>query len=343
MAIRTVVLLAGLCLGAAFGEDSWTGVERIVFVGDLHGDYGQTVAILQSAGLIDGELNWSGGKTHLVQSGDAVDRGPAPRQVIELLMRLETQARTAGGYVHPLIGNHEAMNLAGDLKNVSAAAFEEFARDAPSKDKSHPPGYAEYRRQFGPFGKYGKWIRSHNAIVRINDTLFLHGGISPKYVDQPMRDLNAQIRLELSDPPRHAGGLASDPEGPLWYRGLANGDEKELMPHVEAALRRFEVARIAIGHTFADGAITPRFGGKVLMADVGLARLYDQFSRLACLVIEPGDIYALHRGKRVSLPSDTGADLLRYLMEAARLDPQPSALLRRIERLKQQLSPAAAP
>lgn len=338
MAWRTVVLLAGLCFGTAAAEDVFSGVERIVFVGDLHGDYEQAVAVLQSAGLIDGELNWSGGKTHLVQSGDAVDRGPAPRKVMDLLMKLEGQARAAGGRVHALIGNHEAMNVAGDLKFVSVPAFAEFAGDKPSKDTQHPPGYNDYLNQLSPFGKYGKWIRSHNTIVRINDTLFLHGGIGPRYLDRTMNELNTQIRLELSDPERYAGGVAFDPEGPLWYRGLANGDENALASHVETALHRFRVARIAIGHTFADGAVTPRFGGKVLMADVGLARLYDQFSRLACLEIDGGNLYALHRGKRLTLPSDNGADLLRYLQEAAQLDPQPSSLLKRIEALQARLA-----
>ena len=78
------------------------------------------------------------------------------------------------------------------------------------------------------------------------------------------------------------GGIVTDNEGPLWYRGLAEGDEKALEPHVKAVLKNHQVERIVIGHTFTDGAVTPRFGGKVLMIDIGLARLYDSKLRQAC-------------------------------------------------------------
>ena len=96
------------------GVGIWTGVERTVAVGDVHGDYDQLAAVLKSAGLIDEQGNWSGGKTHLVQNGDVLDRGPDSRKAMDLLMRLEKQAAEAGGYVHALIGNHEAMNVYGD-------------------------------------------------------------------------------------------------------------------------------------------------------------------------------------------------------------------------------------
>ena len=162
-------------------EDVWTAVERIVAMGDIHGDYQQFVNLLRLAGLIDEKQNWSGGRAHLVQTGDVLDRGPHSRRVMDLLMKLEQQARKSGGYVHALIGNHEAMNVYADLRYVSLAEYAAF-QDESSEDhrqSSHPPGYREHRRNLGPKGKYGKWIRGHNAVIKINDTLFLHGGISP--------------------------------------------------------------------------------------------------------------------------------------------------------------------
>ena len=79
------------------GQDSWMGVEHIVAVGDIHGDYGQLVRVLRSAGIIDRQGNWIAGKTHLVQLGDVVDRGPDSRKAMDLLVRLENQARELGG------------------------------------------------------------------------------------------------------------------------------------------------------------------------------------------------------------------------------------------------------
>ena len=80
-------------------------------MGDVHGDFPQLIGVLRAAGVIDKKNKWSGGKTHLVQTGDVLDRGPDARKLLDFLITLEKQARSAGGAVHCLIGNHEAMNL----------------------------------------------------------------------------------------------------------------------------------------------------------------------------------------------------------------------------------------
>src|SRR5258708_26245086 len=91
------------------GAGIWAGVERIVAVGDVHGDYDQLAAVLKSAGLIDEQGNWTGGKTHLVQNGDVLDRGPDSRKAMDLLVRIEKQAAGAGGIVDPPNGDHGGM------------------------------------------------------------------------------------------------------------------------------------------------------------------------------------------------------------------------------------------
>ena len=100
--------------------------DRIVAVGDVHGAYEPFVKILQAAQIIDGRQRWSGGAAVLVQTGDVVDRGPEGRRALDLLRRLENEAERAGGRVVPLIGNHEVMGLAGDLRYVSADEFNSF-------------------------------------------------------------------------------------------------------------------------------------------------------------------------------------------------------------------------
>lgn len=340
------------------GQAVWSGVDRIVAVGDVHGDYEQFVAVLQSAGLIDNQASWIGGKAHLVQTGDILDRGPDSREVMDLLMRLEKEAAAAGGYVHCLIGNHEAMNVYGDIRYVSPGEFAAFrdensenvressfrgyeaaVRAKPDPDfrrkweLEHPPGFLEHRSHLGPSGDYGKWISSHNAVIKINDTLFLHAGISSKYAAYGIDQINQQVREELKNPEKLHGGIVTDEEGPLWYRGMSSGDEKTLAPVVQAVLENFGVQRVVIGHAYAKATITPRFGGKVLMIDIGLPRVYDNIGKLGCLVIEHDKPYALHRGAKLELPSDSGQDLLRYLKQAAALDPAPSPLLKRIAEL----------
>src|SRR5262245_33598569 len=118
------LVIGALIAAQTFAADVvFTGVERVVAVGDVHGDFGAFVGVLRAAGVIDQKNKWTGGKTHLVQTGDVPDRGADSRKVMDLLMDLEKQAPKAGGRVHALIGNHEAMNLYGDLRYVVPGEF----------------------------------------------------------------------------------------------------------------------------------------------------------------------------------------------------------------------------
>ena len=273
-----------------------------------------------------------------MQTGNIPDFGPDSRKIMDLLMRLEKQATAAGGGVHCLIGNHEAMDMYGDLRFVSPGEFSAFRPQdlesaAPMPKPGEVSGFAEQRAAFAPDGVYGRWIAGHNAIVKIDNTLFVHAGIGPKYVNWDMDRVNQAVRRELTRLDELHGGVVTDPQGPLLFTGLAKGNEAEMAPLVDRVLSAYGVQRIVVGHTYADGAVTPRFGGKVILVNVGLSRAYDNAGKLACLVIEGGHPYALHRGQKLELPKDEGVDMLRYLREAAALDPQPSPLASRIARL----------
>ncbi len=106
------------------GEKSrWEGVERIVVFGDLHGDYSQYLRLLKQNGLVDQRLRWKGGNTHLVQLGDVPDRGADSVKIIRHLIRLQKEAMRDQGAVHTLVGNHEAMNILGDLTYVHPGEY----------------------------------------------------------------------------------------------------------------------------------------------------------------------------------------------------------------------------
>ena len=205
--------------------------ERVVAVGDIHGAYEQFVGILQEAGIVDQDLAWKGGKTVLVQTGDVLDRGPRSRDALDLLMNLGDKAKAQGGEVRPLLGNHETMVMIGDLRYVAREEFQAFAgaesekvRDkeydayvkyrkqrssktkqpAPSGDDAkkawmdaHPLGFFEFRQAFSPTGKYGKWLRMQDAVTQVDDTIFLHGGLSPDLKFKSIQEINQQIRKDL--------------------------------------------------------------------------------------------------------------------------------------------------
>ena len=102
-------------------------IAPLIAIGDVHGDFDDFCAILRKVGLIDEQHRWTGGKTVFVQTGDLIDRGPKPREVMDLVMSLQEQASNSGGQVVALLGNHEVMNLMGDLRYVTAENFASFA------------------------------------------------------------------------------------------------------------------------------------------------------------------------------------------------------------------------
>jgi hypothetical protein len=357
---RRIAVLASLALALAcacppvFGQDTFDGVERIVAVGDIHGDFAAFTEILRSAKLIDRKDSWIGGTTHMVQTGDFLDRGAESRKVMDLLMSLEEQAAKAGGAVHVLLGNHEVMNILGDLRYVSAGDFESYkspdaaelqrkafeaqATGSQKKDsayrkaweKQHPLGWVEHRLAFSQAGNYGKWLRQKNTVIRIDEVLFLHGGISPKYTSMSIHDINELVRADLMKSPVEAiRGILTDPEGPLWYRGMALAPESELAAQVDAVLSAFGVQHIVLAHMPAPGIVMPRFNGKVIMIDVGLSEVFG--AGRACLEFEAGKPFAIHRGKTLELPLGTG--IMGYLRAAEALDPPGSPLHRYMDRL----------
>lgn len=338
---------------------------RIVAIGDVHGDLPHFVQVLRDAELVDEKLRWTGGRTHLVQLGDVPDRGPDTLEVIRLLQRLEKEARADGGAVHCLIGNHEAMNVYRDLRYVHPGEYAAFAPPAarrrqdkayadfvasikkgtpeanwPAFDDTHrlawmeknPIGTAEHAAAWGPKGEIGRWVIDHNAVLRIGDTLFVHGGLGPGYETHTVGRINTEVRSALQRPEATQGTIMRDENGPLWYRGLVQHPELTEQPHLEKLLTQYKVKRIVVGHTPMPGVIMPRFHGRVIAADVGLNAGYS--GGRSCLVLEEGAAFALHHGTRLDIPTGGLVSVVAYLRKASAIDPgsQPIArLLRQFE------------
>jgi len=291
-----------------------TGVDRIVAVGDVHGAYDRYVEILRIAGLLDDRLRWTGGRAHLVQLGDIVDRGPDSLKALDLLERLEKDAARAGGAVHALLGNHEVMRMLGDVRFVTAGEYEAFTTSRSTEIrteyvKAEPAlplpqlGFVEMRQAFGRNGRYGTWLRSHDAVVEINGVVFVHGGISPALADLSCDAINEAVRKSLTagfddlrrDPPSQ---LATRVDGPLWYRGLAEEPET-FAPTVDDILSRRKARAIVIAHTVTpDRRVRARFGAKVIQIDTGMQPAYVPDGRASALEISQATISAIYADRR---------------------------------------------
>lgn len=219
---------------------------RLLMLSDMEGEFDAFVALLRTQGVVDARLHWRYGDGHLALVGDFVDRGDDVLPLLWLIYRLDGEARQAGGRVHYVLGNHE-----------------QYATSGRKKDWPRPLVASEAALGEPLFSRrsvLGAWLRSKPAIARVGDHLLVHGGISAEFLD---RDLgiaaaNAAMRPHLGTP------LADLPEaiapilgrgGVTWYRGMALSEDprfvREADPsaHLDRALRRYGVRRIAIGHT----------------------------------------------------------------------------------------------
>ena len=359
-AFALTLLCSTTQLVAQKSDAEWENVERIVAIGDIHGGYDNLVSVLQNAELIDSKLRWIGGKAHLVQNGDIVDRGPESRKAMDLLMKLEDKAEDAGGRVHVLIGNHEMMNVVGILDLVSDeeyAAFtdrdsrktrdstfdrfyDQMKREAKKNnedvapigevrkkfEEDFPLGYIEHRRAFRKDGRYGRWITKHNTAVKINGIIFSHGDWSEEFSEREIDEVNKQVRQELSGELPVEGGIIFDVLSPLQYRGFANTNltvaaQQAEEARIDRTLANLGASRMVVGHTLTPGLIESRFGGKHISIDVGMLNLYRGGHRIA-LEIEGDELRAVHDGGKVLIPLDLDESTLDdYVRAVAKVDP----------------------
>ena len=220
------LLTGSIVWSFGYAQSDWqfSEVDRVVAVADIHGAYDAFERILVRAEVISEDGQWTGGATNLVIVGDVLDRGPESRRALDLIMRLEPAAQAAGGRVHLVLGNHEVMNLTGDLRYVSAAEFAAFATEESAElrseaferylatlnvptdspevreafDQAFPLGFFAHRRAFSPEGVYGSWLLGKPLLLVIGDVAFVHGGLAAA-VSANGSKLNAALRQQLDD------------------------------------------------------------------------------------------------------------------------------------------------
>ena len=206
----------------------WTGVDRVVAMSDPHGAYDAFLQTLENAGVTDSKGDWAGGTTHLVITGDLLDRGADSRNIMDFVMKLEDQSLQSGGRVHLTLGNHEVMNLVGDLRYVAREEFAAFADEESARereqwfqallstrrmladnevdeaalraefDRDRPPGFYGHRSAFGTEGRYGRWLMQKPLLVVINDTAYVHGGLPELVGALGLERLNNELLAQVA-------------------------------------------------------------------------------------------------------------------------------------------------
>ena len=339
--------------------------------------------MLQELGVVDADLNWSGGTTHLISLGDLIDRGPGSRQVVELLMKLDSQAEEAGGAVHLVLGNHEVMVMTGDLEYVSPEEFAAFAPDETQAqrdelyaqyrhfnpdgddvtvrlafDEQYPPGFVALREAYSQSGALGSWLIKQPFVIKVNDKVYMHGGIASVASEDSLATLNDKLRGELKayldsmDALRTAGVMpwyvsyfdrlrflnarveefvSANPETqPPWFTSVQQVfDAQKAFVFSDDSPNWYRGT--AMCHPYAESYNTERFlkriGAKQLVMGHTPTRGNVQV-RMDGLAIrlDTGMLKSVYRGRASALVSQGGVDYVHYLGSAEQAQPVPETI-----------------
>jgi Calcineurin-like phosphoesterase len=251
--------------------------ERVVAIGDVHGDLRALRGALRLAGAIDSDDEWIGKGLTVVQTGDQLDRGDQDREVLDVLEKLETAAKAKGGALVVLNGNHELMNASFDFRYVTRRSFESF-REFSSRARGAAERVPEDERgraaAFAPGAPYALKLARHLTVALVGDTLFAHGGVLPAHLDYGLARLNADAQSFLAgERPSPPPALAAE-DSPVWtrfYGGAMDAAGCEVLGRV---LKETGAKRLVVGHTVQKDGINGACQDRLFRIDVGLSAYY---------------------------------------------------------------------
>ncbi|WP_394146798.1 metallophosphoesterase [Shewanella atlantica] len=271
--------------------DTYANIEKVVALSDVHGQYDILLTLLRKQNIIDKDNNWAFGDGHMVMTGDMFDRGHQVNEVLWFMYKLDRQATAAGGKLHLLMGNHEQMVMRGDLRYV----HERYRVAGELLDRS-------YDELYDKSSEIGRWLRAKNTLVKINDTLFLHGGISSEWVERKLTLAKAndlyRKNIDRSKPELKQDELLNYlffGNGPTWFRGYFKPgyDETEL----DNILSYFDVKQIVVGHTSQE-RVLGLYDNKVIAVDSSIKK---GVSGELLLIQDEIFTRGLYNGNRVAL------------------------------------------
>jgi len=256
-------------------------VERIIAIGDLHGDVSALRAALRLGGAIDEAGKWIGKSLVVVQTGDQLDRGDDEPQILDLFARLKSEAQAAGGAVHVLNGNHEVMNVQADFRYVTPDGFHDFSAGHP--DALHAQlaaGVASEQRgrtaAFLPGGEIARRLAVQPIAIQVGGNVFVHGGILEQHVRYGLARINQETSAWMAGAPSApAPTSVSNQRAPIWVRDYSDGTPAaDRCGELTRVLSALSAQRMVVGHTVQKEGINSACDARVWRIDVGLSRFY---------------------------------------------------------------------
>ncbi|MBF0406415.1 MAG: metallophosphoesterase [Candidatus Riflebacteria bacterium] len=248
---------------------------KVAAIGDVHGSLPEFIASLEAVGMARAikrsgtELEWTGGNSILVMTGDCTDRGKYTKQVYDAVMFLKAESEKAGGRLIELFGNHEALLLNGQVETWAKTLKPPKQQHYQNTLDSFINAGLDFHQAISPEGKYGSWIRRLPICATINGFLFVHGGCSSPA--RSLSDIAADFRedLEKGD---FSKGIFMNMAGPLWNRDWWNDNSL-----VDENLQKMGVRGVIFGHTIGalgkEGSIAVK-DNRLVSIDIGMCPTY---------------------------------------------------------------------
>ncbi|MCL1125505.1 metallophosphoesterase [Shewanella surugensis] len=230
---------------------------------------------------------------HSYKVGDQLDRGDTEKEILDLFEVLINEAAIAGGEVIVLNGNHETMNVELDFRYITDGGFEQFQSyyNADITDKDVLAIKEEEHRgravAFKPAGPYAQILATHNSVVVIGETVFVHGGITPEHADYGLDSINSEISAWMQGQEKNRPNSVSG-SGPLWNRDYGYEVSTEVCEQLETTLKKLNATRMVIAHTRQDN-INQACDGKVWRIDTSMSSYYSN-GKLQALKITNDDL-----------------------------------------------------
>lgn len=244
--------------------------NNIVIIGDIHGDLKRLKNILLNENIITNNLEWIKENIIVIQLGDQIDSANRNKiineweviqdiEVLNFTNLLSKLAKTKNSQFISIIGNHELMNFLGDFSYVSNNSL-----------------YSERINNFKKKGIYNNILADRPIIVKINDLIFCHAGITKNHLNicdkynKNIFDINKiwhdllTNNIDKKDI-EIVNKLILDNEGILWTRKMQS---KEDLNYI---LNKLNCSYMFIGHNTVNN-IT--LHNNIWYTDNGISRAY---------------------------------------------------------------------
>ncbi|KAM6602467.1 hypothetical protein CsatA_022076 [Cannabis sativa] len=290
-------------------QTRYPAADRLIAVGDVHGDLEKTKQSLRIAGLINDSDKWIGGSTMVVQIGDVLDRGNSELKILYFIEKLKREAARSGGTIISMNGNHEIMNVEGDFRFVTPNGVKEFEnwaewyqignemktlcknlKNPKNPFEGIPMGFKNIKKEFSngfrariaalrPSGPISTRFLSQNVtVVVVGESVFVHGGLLPEHVAKPgLEKMNEEVRNWING---SKGKEAPSPyycrsrDAVVWLRRFSHEAAEmcdcSTLEHVLATIPGAK--RMIMGHTIQQVGINGACEGRAIRIDVGMSK-----------------------------------------------------------------------